>query len=134
MIFSTLLIFLKIIMFLNCSWIFFFQKLLATLQEVYLLDPKRQLTCVLPFFDKRSLQLRPRLVSSVNKTIFCFVLFFCCFFCNLKVVFGSQHKLNTLFGFKGTLTRKIHSLLVYRYTCSNYNDTYYVKIYHYFFH
>ena len=41
-------------------------------KEVYLLAPKKQLTSVLPFVGKKSLQLRFRLVNSVNKTVpFC---------------------------------------------------------------
>ena len=93
-------------------------------KEVYLLAPKKQLICVLPFLGKKSLQLRSRLVNSVNKTIR---------FCNLKVVFRSQRKLNTLFRFKDSLNKKICSFLVYRYTCSNCNVTYYGKTYRHFF-
>ena len=93
-------------------------------KEVYLLAPKKQLICVLPFLGKKSLQLRSRLVNSVNKTVR---------FCNLKVVFRSQRKLNTLFRFKDSLNKKIRSFLVYRYTCSNCNVTYYGKTYRHFF-
>ena len=94
---------------------------------VYLLAPKKQLTRVLPFFGKKSLQLRPRLVSSVNKTVR---------FCNLKVAFWSQRKLNTLFQFKDAVnkkTLKICSFLVFRYMCSNCNVTYYGKTYSHYF-
>ena len=38
-------------------------------REVYLLAPKNQLTAFLPFLGKKSLQLRSRLVNSVNKTV-----------------------------------------------------------------
>ena len=93
-------------------------------KEVYLLAPKKQLTCVLPFFGKKSLQLRFRLINSVNKTVR---------FCNLKVIFRSQHKLTTLFQFKDTLNKTILSFLVYRYTCSNCKVTYYGKTYGHFF-
>ena len=55
-------------------------------REVYFLAPKNQLTAFLPFLGKKSLQLRSRLVNSVNKTVR---------FCNLKVAFRSQRKLNT---------------------------------------
>ena len=47
-------------------------------KEVYLLVPKIQLTCVLIFLGKESLELRSRLVNSVSKTVR---------FCNLKVAF-----------------------------------------------
>ena len=50
-------------------------------KEVYLLAPKRHLTCVLPFFGKKPLKLRSPLVNSVDKTVR---------FCNLTVVFPSQ--------------------------------------------
>ena len=85
-------------------------------KEVYLLASTNQLTCVLPFLVEKSLQLRSRLVHSVNKTVR---------FCNLKVVFRSQLKLNTLLQFQGTFNKKIRSFFVYGYTCSNYNVTYY---------
>ena len=62
--------------------------------------------------------------KGVNKTVR---------FYNLKVVFPSQSKLNTLLGFKDTLNKKIRSFLVYIYTCSNCNVTYYDKTYHHFF-
>ena len=93
-------------------------------KEINLLAPKKQLTYVLPFFDKKSLQLRSRLVNSVKKTVS---------FCNWKVVSRSQRKLNTFFRFKDTLNQKIRSFFVYRYTCSNCNVTYYRKIYRHFF-
>ena len=51
----------------------------------------------------------------------------------MKVVFTSQRKLNTLFRFKDSLNKKIRSFLVYRYTCSNCNVTYYGKTYRHFF-
>ena len=92
-------------------------------KEVYLLAPKKQLNCVLPFLGKKSLQLRSCLVNSVNKTVR---------FCNLKVVFRSPRKLNTLFRFKDSLNKKIRTF-VFRYTCSNCNVTYYGKTYRHFF-
>ena len=81
-------------------------------------------TYVLTFLGKKSLQLRSRLGNSVNKTVR---------FCNLKVVFRSQRKLNTLFWFKDTLNKKIRSFLVYRYMCSKCNVSSHGKAYHHFF-
>ena len=54
-------------------------------------------------------------------------------FCNLKVVFRSQRKLNNLLRFKDSLNKKIRSFLVYRYTCNNCNVTHYGKTYRHFF-
>ena len=79
---------------------FYIKKYLNNLylrKNVHLLAPKTQLTCVLPFLRKKSLQLRSCLVNSVNKTIR---------FCNLKVVFQSQHKLNTCSSLKIPLTKR----------------------------
>ena len=47
--------------------------------------------------------------------------------------FQSPCKLHTLFKFKDSLDKKIHSDLIYRYTCSNCNVTYYGKTYQHFF-
>ena len=74
-------------------------------KEVFLITVFIQLTCVLSFFSKKSLQLISRLLSSDNKTIR---------FHNFKVFFQYQCKLNTLFWFKEALNKKIHSFLVYR--------------------
>ena len=100
------------------TWIIYVKK------EVYLVAPKKQLTCVLPFLGKISLQLRYLLVNSVNKTVRV---------CNLKAVFRSQRELNTPFRFKDTLDKNFRSFFVSRYTCSNCNVTYYGKTYRYFF-
>ena len=64
-------------------------------KEVFLLAPKKQLTCVLSI--KKSFQLRSPLVNIVNKTVR---------LGNLKVVFRSQRKLKTLFRFKDTLIKR----------------------------
>ena len=77
-----------------------------------------------PFIGKKSLQLRSRLVKSIQGN-----LQFCC----LKLVFQSPCKLRSLFHFKDTLDKKIRSGLVYRYTCSNCNVTYYGKTCRHFF-
>ena len=65
--------------------------------------PKKELTCVLPYFGKKSLQLSSPLVNSVNKTTR---------FWNMKVVFRSQRKQNTLFRFKDSFDKKIRSVFL----------------------
>ena len=85
---------------------------------------KKELVCVLPFIGKKSLQLRSRLVKSIQGYLQ---------FCSFKGVFQSPCKLRSLFHFKDTLDKKIRSDLVYRYTCSNCNITYYGKTYRHFF-
>ena len=93
-------------------------------KKIYALAPKKELVCVLPFIGKKSLQLRSKLVKSVQNNLS---------FCHLKVVFQSPYKLHTLFRFKDTLNKKIRSYLVYRYSCSSCNATYYGKTYRHFF-
>ena len=77
-----------------------------------------------PFIRKRSLQLRSKLLKSVQNNLN---------FCHLKVVFQSSYKLRTLFRFKDSLDKKTCSDLVYRYSCSSCNATYYGKTYRHFF-
>ena len=90
-------------------------------KKTFLTASKKQLVCVLPFIGKKSLQLRSRLVKSIQGNLQ---------FCSLKVVFQSPCKLRSLlFHFKDTLDKKIRSDLVYRYMCSNCNITYYGKTY-----
>ena len=54
-------------------------------------------------------------------------------YCNLKVIFQSKCRLNTLFRFKGSLEKKIRSGIIYRYTCSKCKVTYYGKTSHDFY-
>ena len=93
-------------------------------KKIYVLAPKKELVCVLPFIGKKSLQLRSKLVKSVQNNLR---------FCYLKVVFQSPYKLHTLFCFKDTLNKKIRSHLVYRFSCSSCNATYYGKTYRHIF-
>ena len=93
-------------------------------KKTFLTACKKQLVCVLLFIGKKPLQLRSRLVKSIQGNLQ---------FCNLKVVFQSPCKLRSSFLFKDTLDKKIGSDLVYRYTCSNCNVTYYGKTYRHFF-
>ena len=93
-------------------------------KKIYALAPKKELVCVLPFIGKKSLQLRSKLVKSVQNNLS---------FCHLKVVFQSPYKLHTLFRFKDTLNKKIRSHLPHRYSCSSCNATYYGKTYRHFF-
>ena len=90
-------------------------------KKTFLTASKKQLVCVLPFIGKKLLQLRSRLVKSIQGNLQ---------FCSLKVVFQSPCKLRSLFHFKDTLDKKIRSDLVYRYTCSY---RYYGKTYLHFF-
>ena len=89
-------------------------------KKIYALAPKKELVCVLPFIGKKSLQLRSKLVKSVQNNLS---------FCHLKVLFQSPYKFRTLFCFKDAPGKKIRSDLVYRYLYSSWNATYYGKSY-----
>ena len=79
-------------------------------KKVFSVAQKKELVCVLPFIGKKSLQLRSRLVKSIQQNLK---------FCSLKVIFQSPCKLHTLCKFKDSLDKKIRSDLIYRYTCGN---------------
>ena len=51
----------------------------------------------------------------------------------LKTIFRSKCRLNTLFRFKDSFEKKIRSGIIYRYTCSNCKVTYYGKTFHHFY-
>ena len=93
-------------------------------KKVYALAPKKELVCVLPFIGKKSLQLRSKLVKSVQNNLS---------FCHLKAGLQSPYTLRTLFRFKDTLDKKIRSDLVYFYSCGSCSATYYGKTYRHFF-
>ena len=93
-------------------------------KEVVLKASKKELTCILPFLGKKSMQLRTRLVNSIESNLK---------FCKLKVIFQSPCNLNSLFRYKDSLQKKIRSDIAYRYMCSNCKVTYYDKTYRHFF-
>ena len=54
-------------------------------------------------------------------------------FCKLNVVFRSTCRLGKFFKLKDSCKKKIHSGIVYRYTCTNCKVTYYGKTFCHFF-
>ena len=86
--------------------------------------PKRELICILTYLGKALLDLRTRLRRTIKMNLP---------FCELKIIFRSKYRLNTLFHFKDSLEKKIHSGIIYRYTCSNCNVTYYGKTFRHFY-
>ena len=86
--------------------------------------PKRELISVLPYLGEPSLDLRTRLRWTIKRNLT---------FCKLKIIFRSTCRLNTLFRFKDSLEKKIHSGIIYRYTCSNCKVIYYRKTFHHFY-
>ena len=71
---------------------------------------KKELICVLPFIGNKSLQLKTRLVNSIENNLK---------FCKLKIIFQSPCKLSSLFRCNSSLKKEIRSDIVYKYTCSS---------------
>ena len=69
-------------------------------RDLNLMVPQRELVCVLPYLGKASLDLRTRLRQTIERNLP---------FCKLKIIFRSKCRLNTLFRFKDSLQKKIHS-------------------------
>ena len=69
--------------------------------------PKRELTFVLPYLGKLSLDLRARLRRTIEKDLS---------YCKLKIMFRSKCRLNTLFRFKDSLKKEfaLESFIVIR--------------------
>ena len=86
--------------------------------------PKRELIYILPYLGKASLDLRTKLRQTIEMNLP---------FCKLIILFGSTCRLNTLFHFKDSLEKKIHSGIIYHYRCSNCNVTYYRKTFCHFY-
>ena len=85
---------------------------------------KGELICVLPYLGKASLDLRTRLRRTIDQNLP---------FRKLKIIFRSKCRLDTLFRFKDSLERKICSGIIYHYTCSNCEVTYYRKTFRHFY-
>ena len=83
-------------------------------KEAVLKASKMELICVLPFIGKKSLQLRPRSVNSIESNLKCW-------------------NLNSLFHYTDSLKKIIRSDIVYRFTYSNCKVTNYGKTYRHFF-
>ena len=78
--------------------------------------PKKDLLIILPFLGQFSLNLRSILYNCLKKTLPQ---------CNTKVVFQSKNCLSNVFRFKDSIPKELPSRLVYKFSCSNCNITYY---------
>ena len=93
-------------------------------KEVVLKAFKKQTICVLPFIGNKSLQLRTRLINSIENNLKS---------CKCKVISKSPCKQSSLIRYKDFLKKEIHSDIACRYTRSNCKVTYYGKTYRQFF-
>ena len=101
----------------------FLQKLYVT-KAIQDTVNKKQLLIVLPFPGAQSFLVRKRLQSCIRNTIP---------YCSLRIVFQSKTRLSSLFRFKDIIPKEISSHLVYKFTCSCCNATYYGESERHFF-
>ena len=101
----------------------FLQKLYVT-KAIQDTVNKKQLLIVLPFLGVQSFLVRKRLQSCIRNTIP---------YCSLRIVFQSKTRLFSLFRFRDIIPKEISLHLVYKFTCSCCNATYYGESERHFF-
>ena len=80
--------------------------------------PKKELFIVLPFLGSLSFQVRSHLESCIKSNLP---------FCKLKIIFQSKTRLSNMFHFKDVIPKDLCRNLVYKFSCSSCNATYYGK-------
>ena len=93
----------------------FLQKLYVT-KDIQDTVNEKQLVMVLAFLGAQSSLIRKRLQSCLRN---------CLPYCSLRIAFQSKTRLSSLFRFKYFISKEISSHLVYKFTCSCCNATYY---------
>ena len=86
--------------------------------QVYLAAPKTELLIILPFLGTMPSNLKRKLQTSIRNSLPP---------CNIKVILKSTKHLSALFHFKGVVSKELRSHLVYKFSCSSCNATYYGK-------
>ena len=89
---------------------------LYTKKQVYLTAEKKKLLIVLPFLGSLSFKIRKRLSSCLKKHLP---------HCELITVFRSKNRFSKLFQFKDRIPDFLRSNLIYKFSCSCCNATYY---------
>ena len=87
-------------------------------KKVYLTAPKKEVFLTLPYLGIMSSNLKQKLHSYFAKTLPQ---------CDFKIIFKSTHRLSFFFRFKDIIPREMRSHLVYKFSCSSCNATYYGK-------
>ena len=77
--------------------------------------PKKELVCVFPFLNRKSLEIRKRLQNAIEKTLLN---------CKLKVIYKSPSKIVNHFHFKNW---KLRFGFLNSFKCNSYNAIYYGK-------
>ena len=87
-------------------------------KQVYVTAPKRKLLIILPFLGTVSSNLKRKLQTSIRNSLPQ---------CNIKVILKSTKHISSLFHFKDVIPKELRSHLVYKFSCSSSNATYYGK-------
>ena len=87
-------------------------------KQVYSTAPKKELLIILPFLGTMSSNLKRKLQTSIRNSLPQ---------CNIKVILKSTNHLSSLFRFKDVIPKELRSHLVYKFSCSSCNATYYGK-------
>ena len=103
----------------------FFNKCVAAfmsklvLKKVIRVDevPKKEITVVLPYLGKLSLEIRSRICKTVSRSLGC----------RLRVIFQSTNRLRNLFSVKDKIPVCMRSYILYKFTCKGCNAIYYGK-------
>ena len=90
--------------------------LVNTLKKNYQTVEKKQLLIILPFLGHLSFETRNRLNSCIRNQLP---------FCSLRIAFQSKTRLSSLFKFKESIPKYFRSHLIYKFSCSCSNATYY---------
>ena len=93
----------------------FFDKLYIT-KKIYQTVEKKQLLIILPFLGHLSFETRNRLNSCIRNQLPS---------CSLRIAFQSKTRLSSLFKFKESIPKYLRSHLIYKFSCSCCNATYY---------
>ena len=91
---------------------------LYVLKQVYSTALKKELLIILPFLGTMSSNLKRKLQTSIRNSLLQ---------CNIKVILKSTNHLSSLFCFKDVIPKELRSHLVYKFSCSSCNATYYGK-------
>ena len=87
-------------------------------KQVYSTAPKKDLLIILPFLGTMSSNFKRKLQTSIRNSLPQ---------CNIKVILKSTNHLSSLFRFKDVIPKELRSHLVYKFSCSSCNATYYGK-------
>ena len=85
---------------------------------------KKELVCVFPFLNKKSLEIKKRLQNIIEMTLP---------YCKLKVIFKSPSKIVNHFHFKDVLPKLLCSGIVYSFKRNSCNAIYYRKTKRHFY-